>query len=241
MATPVTLYAATGNKGKLREFVESAQGSDIEVLPLPGLAWMPEPIEDEETFEGNATLKAVAYSLLAPGLLVMADDSGLEVDALGGAPGVRSARFAADLGFTPPDDAAQTSPLDPHTKDGRNNLCLLAELARTRAQQPAGRFRCVLAVAQDGRVLHTAAGSVEGMILTQPRGSNGFGYDPLFWIPELNGTAAELTPEVKWQVSHRGRAFRALLAQLCSQNRTSRSITGRTGSEVLDASFRRAE
>src|ERR1700749_1811880 len=205
-----TIYAATGNPGKLREFAESASAADIEVLALPGLSGMPEPVEDAATFMGNAELKAVAYSKLAPGLLVFADDSGLEVDALGGQPGVRSARFADDLGFE------TGSGLSKFNKDERNNRCLLSlldVLPRTREGQSnrAGRFLCALALARDGEVLLRAEGSVEGEILSAPRGTDGFGYDPLFLIPSLGLTAAELPRERKWAVSHRGNAFRSLL------------------------------
>lgn len=204
------IYAATSNAGKLREFAESASGDGVQVFALPGLAGMPEPVEDAATFMGNAELKAVAYSKLAPGVLVFADDSGLEVDALGGQPGVRSARFADDLGFET--DSALG-------KDERNNRCLLKlleELPATREGRSnrAGRFLCALALARDGEVLLRAEGSFEGEVLSAPRGSDGFGYDPLFLVPSLGLTAAELSREQKWEVSHRGNAFRNLLAQL---------------------------
>jgi XTP/dITP diphosphohydrolase len=205
----MTIYAATSNKGKLREFAESASGEGIEVLALPGLASMPEPVEDAVTFMGNAELKAIAYSQLAPGLLVFADDSGFEVDALGGQPGVRSARFADDMGF----EVGQGS------KDERNNRCvlsLLSALPQTSefTSTRAARFVCALALARDGEVLLRAEGRVEGEMLHEPRGTNGFGYDPLFLVPSLGLTTAELPAEQKWQVSHRGNAFRNLLTEL---------------------------
>jgi XTP/dITP diphosphohydrolase len=202
-----TLYAATGNKGKLAEFIQSASDFNIAVLALPGLKDIPEPIEDADTFQRNADLKARAYSLAAPGLLVIADDSGIEVGALGGVPGVRSARYADDLQFEP----------GTGTKDERNNRALLAELARV--SPPASRsarFVCTLALARDGEVLLRAEGSVTGELLHAPRGTAGFGYDPLFLIPELNRTMAELAPAEKWQLSHRGNAFRSLLTQIQS-------------------------
>lgn len=202
----MVLYAATSNKGKLAEFATSACGAGIEVLALPGLEDMPEPVEDATTFMGNAEKKAVAYSLLAPGLLVFADDSGIEADALGGNPGVRSARFADDMNFEP----GQGS------KDERNNRCLLALLAAQPSGTRTGRFVCALAVARDGQVLLRAEGTCEGEILAAPRGTAGFGYDPLFLIPSLGLTTAELPPEQKWAVSHRGNAFRALLSQLAT-------------------------
>jgi XTP/dITP diphosphohydrolase len=200
------LYAATSNQGKLAEFAKSASGAGVEVLALPGLKEMPEPVEDASTFMGNAEKKAIAYSLLAPGLLVFADDSGIEADALGGDPGVRSARFADDTSFEP----------GIGSKDERNNRCLLALLAAVPNAGRAGRFVCALALAREGKVLLRAEGSCEGEILLAPRGSAGFGYDPLFLIPALGLTAAELSPEQKWAVSHRGNAFRALLSELKS-------------------------
>jgi XTP/dITP diphosphohydrolase len=154
---------------------------------------------------GNAELKAIAYSLLAPGLLVFADDSGLEVDTLGGQPGVRSARFADDLYFE-----LNSS----RTKDDRNNRCLLSLLNALPNPTRAARFVCALALARDGQVLLRAEGTVEGQILDTPRGADGFGYDPLFLIPSRDLTLAEVPREQKWQISHRGNAFRSLLAQL---------------------------
>jgi XTP/dITP diphosphohydrolase len=201
----MTLYAATSNPGKLAEFATSASSAGIEVRALPSLATMPEPREDAATFMGNAELKAIAYSLLAPGLLVFADDSGLEVDTLGGQPGVRSARFADDLYFE-----LNSS----RTKDDRNNRCLLSLLNALPNPTRAARFVCALALARDGQVLLRAEGTVEGQILDTPRGADGFGYDPLFLIPSLDLTLAEVPREQKWQLSHRGNAFRSLLAQL---------------------------
>jgi XTP/dITP diphosphohydrolase len=198
------LYAATSNAGKLREFATSAGGVGIDVLALPGLGTMPEPVEDAATFMGNAELKAKAYSLLAPGLLVMADDSGLEVAALGGDPGVRSARFADDLAFE----------VGAGSKDERNNRCVLSLLAQLPNVERGARFVCALAVARDGEVLLRAEGFCEGEILSEGRGVDGFGYDPLFVVPTLGKTASELTAEEKWQISHRGNAFRSLLAQI---------------------------
>ena len=202
------LYAATSNRNKLAEFSTAATdgGHAIDILPLPGINFLPEPVEDAPTFLGNAEKKALAYSLAAPGLLVFADDSGLEADALGGQPGVRSARFANDLNFEP----GQGS------KDERNNRCLLALLQHLNAPTRAARFVCALALARDGPLLHTAEGTVEGQILQAPRGNDGFGYDPLFLIPSLGLTLAEVTRDQKWNLSHRGHAFRQLLTQLRS-------------------------
>jgi XTP/dITP diphosphohydrolase len=199
------LYAATTNAGKLAEFATSAAADGFDVQPLPGLGELPEPVEDATTFVGNATLKAVAYSQMRPGLLVLSDDSGLCVDALDGAPGVRSARYALDCGFAAPPEG---------TKDQRNNQCLLARLAALGDATRAAQFVCALVVARDGVVLHRAEGSVAGSILPAPRGDAGFGYDPLFLVPELGLTMAEVPREQKWTISHRGRAFRALMEQL---------------------------
>ncbi|HEY5381184.1 MAG TPA: non-canonical purine NTP pyrophosphatase [Acidobacteriaceae bacterium] len=215
----MTLYAATKNAGKLKEFAECARGAGIEVLALPGLPDMPEPLEDAASFMGNAELKAVAYSRLTltsgrRGLLVFADDSGLEIDALGGQPGVRSARFADDVDFEP----GQGS------RDDRNNrlvLSLLQQTPETREGRStrAARFVCALALARDGAIILRAEGEVEGQIRPAPRGKDGFGYDPLFLVPALGRTMAELSPDEKWALSHRGNAFRELLRQLANSHK----------------------
>jgi XTP/dITP diphosphohydrolase len=198
------LYIATTNPGKLRDFAAAAT-TDITLTPLSGLKTIEPPAEDEATFKGNAQLKAIYYSRHAPGSIVIADDSGLEVDALEGAPGVRSARYAEDLNFSA---RPQTSP------DERNNLCLLAALENTTDEHRQARYRCVLAAARDGKILATGSGAVEGQILRSPRGTEGFGYDPLFYLPEHCKAMAELEPATKLSFSHRGRAFKALLDAL---------------------------
>lgn len=198
----MTLFTATSNPGKLLEFATSASTRGITVEPLPNLASIPEPIEDALTFQGNADLKARAYSLAAPGHLVFADDSGLAVDALDGAPGVRSARYADDLHFEP----------GLGTRDDRNNCALLAQLGSNPNRR--ARFHCALTLARDGQILLRAEGSLEGEILRVPIGTNGFGYDPLFLIHPLGLSMAELPREQKWQLSHRGNAFRLLLSRL---------------------------
>jgi len=201
------LYAATTSQGKLRDFRTAAAAHSIVIEPLPALNAIPAPEEDGATFAENATLKAVYYSGFAPGTLVVADDSGLEVDALDGAPGVRSARFAADAGLIDLPDANDNT-------DVWNNIVLLQRLAGVPAAKRTARYRCVLVAARDGVVLHTAEGSVDGMILDAPRGTGGFGYDPLFYLPELERTMAELDLETKHTLSHRGRAIAALLPML---------------------------
>jgi len=198
---PSVIYVATTNKGKLRDFATAGALTGVRIEELPGLRDMPEAIEDGETFEANARLKAEHYSRLAPELWVLADDSGLEVDALDGLPGVRSARFANDEKFT--GDAGQST-------DQRNNACLLQKLSGVAENLRTARYRCVLAVARDGQTLETADGAVEGRILSAPRGEGGFGYDPLFLLPELGKTMAEIDLETKHSLSHRGRALRAL-------------------------------
>ena len=202
------LHVATGNPGKLRDFALAAESMGtahpVRFETLPGLEAIAAPEEDQDTFRGNAELKARYYSQRAPGLLVLSDDSGLEVDALEGRPGVRSARFADDLGFG---DASQ--PIDT-----RNNEALLLEMIEQ--TERTGRYRCVLAVAKDGAVLHTADGTLEGAILTEPAGQGGFGYDPLFFVPEAGCTMAEVSSEQRLQMSHRSRALRELLQQFGS-------------------------
>ena len=201
------LYAATTSQGKLRDFRTAAQAFSVDIDPLPALSTIPAPEEDGSTFLANAQLKAVYYSRFAPGELVLADDSGLEVDAIDGAPGVRSARFAADTGLVDSPDANDNT-------DIWNNMVLLQRLAGVPAPRRTARYRCVLVAARDGQPIHTAEGSVEGLILEAPRGTGGFGYDPLFYLPELNRTMAEIDLETKLSLSHRGRAIATLLPML---------------------------
>jgi XTP/dITP diphosphohydrolase len=202
------LYAATTSQGKLRDFRTAAAAHSIDLNPLPALAMISAPEETGETFAANATLKAAYYSRFAPGEMVVADDSGLEVDALDGEPGVRSARFAADAGITDSPDAAADN------TDVWNNMVLLQRMATVPTDMRTARYRCVLAAARDGKVVDTAEGVVEGLILEAPRGTGGFGYDPLFYLPELDRTMAEIDLETKLALSHRGRALRALLDNL---------------------------
>jgi XTP/dITP diphosphohydrolase len=210
----MTLHIATSNPGKLRDFAAAAT-QNITLTPLSNLKEIPAPPEDEPTFEGNARHKAIYYSRHAPGQIVIADDSGLEVDALYGAPGVRSARFAEDHNF----DAAKTGKthsLEPVSIDHRNNLYLLTLLTGVPLTERAARYHCVLAAARNGQILAIGHGAVEGEILTQPRGTLGFGYDPLFYLPSLHRTMAEIDLQTKLSLSHRGRAFAALLTELQS-------------------------
>lgn len=201
------LYVATSNAGKLRDCAVAAADLNLTIEPLPGLRDIPAPAEDAPTFADNAREKAIYYSRFAPGELVLADDSGLEVDALGGEPGVRSARYAADAGFMPE---------EPADTDERNNLYLLSRLFSVPANERQARYRCALAAARDCVCLHIGEGTVEGEILSQPRGHGGFGYDPLFYLPPLGKTMAEIDLSTKQTISHRGKALRALLANSVS-------------------------
>ena len=194
----MTVYACSTNPGKLREFTLAARQANIKnliVRPLPGLRSKIAPPEENGTnFEENASAKALYYSgFTAKPVLV--DDSGIEVDALEGAPGVYSARYAG-----------------PNATDEENNNLLLRELGN--ATHRNARFVCVVALAQTRRILTMERGAVEGVILPEPRGLGGFGYDPLFFYAPLNRSFAELTPEEKFQVSHRGNAFRELFRRL---------------------------
>jgi XTP/dITP diphosphohydrolase len=198
----MTIYVATSNAGKLRDFRSAADAyPGITIEPLPGLAEIAPPPEDEPTFEGNARAKAAYYSGFVPGAWVVADDSGLEVDALDGRPGVRSARFSEDVGVI-----ATGSGLDEN-----NNLALT--LAMVEQTDRTARYRCALALAVDGRVELVTFGKLEGEILQDPEGEGGFGYDPLFHVPELGCTMAQAAPADRMRVSHRGRALTRLLRQ----------------------------
>jgi len=201
------LYAATTSQGKLRDFRTAAAAYSVAIEPLPALATIPAPEEDGATFAENATIKAVYYSRFAPGELVIADDSGLEVDALNGAPGVRSARFAADAGMVDSPDANDNTEV-------WNNMVLLQRMVAVPAEERTARYHCVLVAARDGQPVNTAHGTVEGVILEAPRGTGGFGYDPLFYLPQLDRTLAEIDLETKLSLSHRGRALAALLPML---------------------------
>ena len=197
------VLVATSNEGKIRDLVGAAAAHDIQIATLPGFAKLPTVVEDGLTFEANARKKAEHYSHYSAGELVIADDSGLVVDALQGAPGVRSARYAADE-----HNAAEHAA---NSGDAANNARLLRELYDVPEEFRNGRFVCVIAVARNGHMLATFHGQAEGIILHAPRGSNGFGYDPLFFFPEIEKTFAELTAAEKSKYSHRGAAFRQFL------------------------------
>ncbi len=225
------LYLASSNPGKLREFRAAAIARGMRVEPLPRIASLPACVEDGKTFEENARKKALHYSAYVAGP-VFADDSGISVDALLGAPGVFSARFAG-----------------PDATDEENNRKLLGELRRVDEElrlaetfieglesyrapleghghppaveyQPirrAAHYVCVIALAHSGRILCVTEGRADGVILDEPRGAGGFGYDPYFLYPPLGRTFAELEAEEKFAVSHRGKAFRQLLDLLLQE------------------------
>lgn len=190
------LLIATHNQGKLIEYQELLAGLPLELVTL-GDVGIPEDVEENgATFDENARLKALAYARKS-GLLTLADDSGLEVDALGGEPGVHSKRYAGE-----------------NKTDAERNAFLLEKLRNVPASQRTARFRCVIAIATPAGQVWESAGTCEGEILFAPRGSHGFGYDPIFYFPELHATMAELPTPVKNQVSHRARAARGARAIL---------------------------
>lgn len=195
------ILIATSNPGKLRDFAGAAAAHGIEIAGIPNFASLPLVVEDGQTFEENARKKAEEYSRYVTGEIVVADDSGLEIDALNGAPGVHSARYAAD----------QPHLAGANTYDEENNRRVLRELKDVPPDRRTGRFVCVLAAARDGKTLAAFRGVAEGFILDAPRGTNGFGYDPLFYFPQIRKTFAELSTEEKANYSHRGAAFRQFL------------------------------
>jgi XTP/dITP diphosphohydrolase len=186
------VLVATLNPGKLREVRGVLADLPIELAGLDEHSDWPHAVEDGETFEENAVIKARHYAALS-GTYVLADDSGLEVDALGGAPGVHSSRYAGS------ERNAQA-----------NNAKLVAALAGVPAERRAARFHCVVALAFGSEILATASGTFEGRIVDQPAGNKGFGYDPHFFVPEYAMTAAQLPPETKNRISHRGQALQSI-------------------------------
>lgn len=198
------ITVATSNPGKLCDFQGAAASFGIEVRSLDGFSVLAPVIEDGATFAVNAQKKAAYYSLTAPGQLVIADDSGLEVDALAGAPGVHSARYAAEL-------------MGDNASDEANNQKLLRAMEGISLRE--AQFVCVIAAARGGLCIpELFTGAVRGEILRATRGHGGFGYDPLFFVPAIGKTFAELGPEQKAQYSHRGIAFRKFLEWLNAQS-----------------------
>lgn len=195
------ILVATSNPGKIRDLAGAASHFGITVEQIPNFSSLPLVVEDGQTFEANARKKAEEYSRCVPGELVIADDSGLEVDALGGAPGVHSARYAAD----------EPHLADANTDDEANNAKLIREITPIPPEERTGHFVCWIAAAQDGKTLAVFEGKAEGIIQQTPMGTNGFGYDPLFFFPAIKKTFAELTAAEKAHYSHRGEAFRKFL------------------------------
>ncbi|MEO8025018.1 MAG: RdgB/HAM1 family non-canonical purine NTP pyrophosphatase [Bryobacteraceae bacterium] len=193
----MTLYCATTNAGKLREF-RAAGGPEFLIEPMPGLRAIDPPEESGLTFEENAIVKALYYASQAPkapGTFLFAEDSGLEADDLCGEPGVYSARYAG-----------------PEATDEENNALLLDRMKNSIDR--SARYVCAIALVRDGELLDTFRGTVEGAILAIPRGTGGFGYDPLFFYPPFGASFAEVAPEKKAQVSHRSRALAAMFESL---------------------------
>lgn len=193
---PRHLIIATRNRKKFEEMVAILADLGLDLESLDALAGVPAVPETGDTFEANARAKAVGYAR-ATGRWALADDSGLEVDALGGQPGVRSSRWAGREG----DDRA-------------NNETLLRALAGHPKETWTARYRCVAALATPERVLAVTEGTCEGRITDRPAGTSGFGYDPYFWLPDHGRTMAELAPEEKNRLSHRFRALAAMKQHL---------------------------
>jgi len=194
--TPRILVVGTRNAKKCREMAHALQGLPVSVRPLSDYDPVPAAVEDADTFEANAAIKALTYAR-ATGQWCVADDSGLEVAALDNRPGVYSARWGGEDG-----------------NDALNNRRLMDELRGVPSQRRQARFVCVAVLASPERVLLEARGTCEGLILDAPRGQGGFGYDPYFLVPHLGRTMAELTPDEKLAVSHRGRALADLRARI---------------------------
>ena len=192
---PLSLFVASSNEGKLREFraLAKSAGASVSLDVIPDFDSLPPFEEKWPTFAENAAGKALHYSRLTPGIVV-ADDSGLVLPALGGAPGVHSARYAG-LGASDADRIRK----------------LLGEMRGKQGKDRLGRFVCVAAAAESGKVCGLFSASAEGIVLEEPRGQNGFGYDPIFFFPTLGKTFAELSREEKNLHSHRGKAFRKAL------------------------------
>jgi XTP/dITP diphosphohydrolase len=192
----VTLFIASSNPGKLREYRELAledMANTVEIGLLPNFGEIPPFDESAPTFAENAAGKAIYYSRFAPGI-IFADDSGLVVPALGGAPGVHSARYAG-----------------PNATDEDRYRKLLRAMNGKEGNERRARFICVVAIAKQSRVLAVVSDSARGVLTKEPHGSDGFGYDPIFFFEELGRTYAELSPQEKNRYSHRGKAFRKLL------------------------------
>jgi XTP/dITP diphosphohydrolase len=180
---------ATGNEGKVREIKAMLTGTGIELVSLNSYTNVPEIVEDGLSFQENALKKASIISAFT-GETVLADDSGLMVDALNGEPGIYSSRYAG-----------------PAATDAENNARLLAQLKNIPPEKRTASFHCALVLYRKDGTFDSFEGKWQGQIIEERRGSNGFGYDPIFWVPELKMTAAELPSDIKNKISHRGQAF----------------------------------
>jgi XTP/dITP diphosphohydrolase len=200
MSAPVRVFLATSNPGKLREYEILAREFSVAIVLLPNFRELPSFAENAPTFAENAAGKAQHYSRYSSGI-VLADDSGIVVPALGGAPGIHSARYAG-----------------PGATDADRVQKLLREMEGKEGEQRRARFVCVTAMARDGRVFAVVSDSAEGLLTKDPRGTDGFGYDPVFFFEHLGRTYAETTREEKNRYSHRGRAFRKALAVLTASS-----------------------
>ena len=187
---------ATSNEGKMREIREIMRDMDIELLSLKDAGLNPDIEENGKSFEENAIIKAMQVMELT-GEIVLADDSGLEVDYLGKGPGVYSARFLGE-----------------DTSYDIKNQYIIDKLADAKGEERSARFVCVIACAFPDGTIITSKGTIEGYIAEQISGSNGFGYDPIFYVPEYNCTTAEMSPELKNEISHRGKALRDMKTKL---------------------------
>ena len=194
------IHFASSNSGKLREYRELAEGSQLEIELLPGIRELPPFEESAPTFAENALGKALHYSRYT-NEIVLGDDSGLVVPALGGAPGVRSARYAG-----------------PSATDGANVQKLLREMKDKKGGDRRARFVCAIAIAFAGRALVIASDFADGIIADEPRGASGFGYDPIFYSTDIGRTFSEIPPEAKNRLSHRGKAFLKVIEYLVPMN-----------------------
>lgn len=198
MPAPIPLFLATSNPGKLREYRMMTDATGIEFFPIPGFEKLPVFEETAPTFAENAAGKAIYYSRIAE-TTVLADDSGLVVPALGGRPGIYSARYAG-LGASDEDRVRK----------------VLREMEGKEGEERRARFVCISAIAKNGRALAVVSDFVDGVLTKEPRGKDGFGYDPIFFFEELGRTYAETTREEKNRFSHRGKAFRKIVRLLTS-------------------------
>ena len=196
------LVIATSNEDKVREIDEILGGTGYKAVSMKEAGFCPDIVEDGKTFEENALIKASAVHSLTDGTdYVMADDSGICIDALDGAPGIYSARFCGE-NSTYPEKFAK----------------IFSMLADVPEEKRTARFVCAIAVVRPDGTSFTVRGEVEGVLHEEPKGENGFGYDPIFYVPEFGMTTAQMPPEQKNSISHRGRALRKMVEQLSKEN-----------------------